>query len=280
MKRESGVLNRLRETAEFLEQTWGPAPHVGLVLGSGLGGLAPSGGERLPFCRVPHYSPPSVTGHAGEVVLDRTSGLVCLSGRLHAYEGLPLAEVVFPVEALALWGVELFLLTNAAGGINVDLMPGDLMLIADHINLMGESPLAGPPLAELGGRFVDLGDAYCKKLRKLARRCAGEVGVPLKQGVYAALRGPNYETPAEIRMLRLLGADAVGMSTVPEVIALRRMRRRVLAFSCITNLAAGTLSTVLNHTDVLQCAEASQVHLGRLTGRVVESLRTQPEGGF
>jgi len=266
------------ETAAFFEQRWGKAPRFGLVLGSGLGGLAPSDGERVPYTEVPHFPALSVAGHKGEVVFDRNQSLICLDGRLHCYEGVSLREVVFSVESLASWGVKLFILTNSAGAINVDLAPGDIMLISDHLNLMGESPLAGPLRGETGSRFVDLTDAYCRDLRKLALQSAEATGVPLKRGVYAAVRGPNYETPAEVRMLRALGADAVGMSTVPEVIALRWMGCRVLGLSCITNMAAGTLPTVLNHDDVLRRAAATGEHLSRLTRKIILSLLQEEPG--
>jgi purine-nucleoside phosphorylase len=228
-------------------------PRVGLVLGSGLGPFADDLDDlvRVPYGQIPHFPASSVVGHAGNLCLGRVGAVpvACLQGRAHLYEGRRVDEVVFGVSLLARLGVSAVLLTNAAGGIAGTLSPGSLMLITDHLNLTGENPLQGPAVAGVP-RFVDMSYAYDPELSELARRAARAVGVDLAQGVYAGLRGPNYETPAEIRMLSVLGADAVGMSTVLEVLALRGLGVRVAAVSCITNLAAGLSKTTLSHDEV------------------------------
>lgn len=268
--------SRLSAAAETLRSAWGEAPQTAVVLGSGLGEAFPDADceSHLEFRQIPGFPEPSIPGHAGQLRVVPLGGrrVAVLDGRVHLYEGLPASQVVFPVRALAWWGVGEFVLTNAAGGIGSDLTPGDLMVVCDHLNLTGTSPLEGPPMDFLGQRFPDLSEAYSRRLIELCRACATGEGIALKQGVYAAVRGPNYETPAEILMLRQLGADAVGMSTVPEVIALRQMGREVLALSCITNLAAGTLSVKLDHQDVLREAVRCSNHLGRLLARLMREL--------
>lgn len=231
-------------------------PTVGVVLGSGLGAFGDRLSFKIPYADIPGMPTPKVAGHPGNLCLGKlgSATVACLQGRVHTYEGHELDAVVFGVRLLAKLGCRAVLLTNAAGGIGPHLSPGRLMLIDDHINLMGRNPLVGPNDAALGTRFPDMSHAYDPRLRELALKAAGEVGVPLARGVYAAMLGPSYETPAEIRMLRVLGADAVGMSTVPEVIALRHMGIRTAAMSCITNLAAGISPTPLNHAEVEEVA--------------------------
>jgi len=251
--------SRLEEAAERLSQELGPSPEAVLCFGSGLGGQSAglsSGKGSLAFEQIPHFPVPTVAGHPGQLIVeDGQSGRYCrLHGRVHLYEGLSAQDVVFPVRALALWGVKTFVLTNAAGGIGAHLRPGDLMLITDHINFLGENPLVGSAGDEFGDRFPDMSEPYSSSLMELAELCASDLGVELKRGVYAAVKGPSYETPAEIRMLRAFGADAVGMSTVPEVIALRQMDREILGISLITNWAAGLHREDLNHDDVLRVA--------------------------
>jgi len=247
--------NRLDEAAAFLRPRLASSPRVGLVLGSGLAGLADAVEDRLviPVAEIPGFEVSGVPGHAGELVSGTMADLdiVLLNGRVHLYEGHNPAEVVFPVRVMALLGVELLILTNAAGGIRSDLAPGRIMLIEDHINLTGQNPLVGPNLDGLGLRFPDMTRAYDPALGKIASEAATEAGVPLDVGVYAALSGPSYETPAEVRMLAVLGADAVGMSTVPETLAARHAGLRVLAFSMISNMAAGLGGTPLTHDEVL-----------------------------
>lgn len=255
----------------------GFVPRVGVVLGSGLGafGDAIEGCTKIPYADV-GFPSSSIVGHAGNLCLGtvgpREVPVACMQGRVHGYEGHPPDKVVFGVRALARWGCTHFVLTNAAGGVNTALEPGDLMLVVDHLDLMGWSPLRGPNDDSLGARFVDLSVAYDIEMRKLAREAAREAGVTLREGVYCALSGPSYETPAEIRMLRMLGADAVGMSTVPEVVALRHLGARVVAISCVTNKGAGISVGPLDHAEVQEVASRARdsfvAVLSRLIGKM------------
>jgi purine-nucleoside phosphorylase len=237
-------------------------PRVGLVLGSGLGAFGDGleGLVKVPFATIPHMPSPGVSGHAGNLCLGSVGGVpvACLQGRSHTYEGHDMDSVVFGVRLLARLGCSAVLLTNAAGGIRPSFKPGTLMLILDHLNFMGRNPLVGPNPSELGPRFPDMTRAYDRGLAELARSAAEEVGVPLEEGVYAAMLGPSYETPAEIHMLRTVGADAVGMSTVPEVVALRHASIRVGAISCITNMAAGMSGSLLDHSEVEETARETR----------------------
>jgi len=250
---DASEASKLSEAATFVQRsTAGGAPRVGLVLGSGLGALADTLGglERLAFSAIPHHPTSSVAGHAGNLCLGELGGVrvACMQGRVHAYEGHPLSRVVFGARLLAELGCQTVLLSNAAGGIADRLHAGSLMRIDDHINLMGDNPLRGASVR--GPRFPDMSQAYDAELGQLCELSARAAGVTLERGVYAGLLGPSYETPAEIRMLKTLGADAVGMSTVPEVIALRQIGVRVGAVSCITNLAAGRSLEPLSHAEV------------------------------
>lgn len=248
----------------------GPTPRVGVVLGSGLGGFAEQLTESavVPYSQIVGMPSPDVAGHSGQLHLGKLDGCVvaCLQGRAHAYEGHAVEAVCFGVTLLAALGCSAVLLTNAAGGIDVSFRAGDLMLITDHINLTGLNPLRGPADARTP-RFVDLSRAYDVDLCQCARDAASLVGVPLKEGTYAGLLGPTYETPAEIRMLRTLGAHAVGMSTVLEVIALRGLGVPVGAISCITNLAAGMSEGRLSHDEVQATAQAVQPRFEQLMRR-------------
>jgi purine-nucleoside phosphorylase len=233
-------------------------PLVGVVLGSGLGAWADSLSRavKVPYADIPHMPLSTVPGHAGNLVVGFAGGVpvACLQGRVHPYEGHPAVRAVFGVRLLARLGCRAAVLTNAAGGIRPDFGPGDFMLLSDHLNLSGMNPLVGPNEDAMGPRFPDMSTAYDPPMRALAHEAAGEVGVALHEGVYAALLGPSYETPAEIRMLQRLGADAVGMSTALEVIALRHMGVRCGAMSCITNLAAGISKVELAHAEVEETA--------------------------
>jgi len=238
------------------------APRVGVVLGSGLGAFGDSleGLVKIPYAELPHMPASRVVGHAGNLCFGAVRGVpvVCMQGRVHLYEGHPVSAVVHGVRAMARLGAQSVLLTNAAGGIEPGWSAGDLMVIADHLNLTGTSPLLGPNEDALGPRFPDMSRAYDDALRAALKEVAAAAGIALREGVYAGLLGPTYETPAEVRMLRRLGANAVGMSTVAEVIALRHMGVRVGAMSCITNLAAGITSATLDHKEVEQTARARQ----------------------
>ena len=253
---EPALLGRLDATASWIRARRDAAPRVGLVLGSGLGSFAERLKNRIaiPYEEIPHFPVPSgVVGHAGELVLGDVGStpVVVLSGRVHFYEGRPMTDVVYPARVLARLGVGAVVLTNAAGGVRRTFRPGDLMLISDHINAFGTNPLIGPNEEALGARFPDMSAVYDKKLRGLAKSTARQLKVPLREGVYLGNSGPSYETPAEIRAYRTLGADAVGMSTIPEAIALRHAGVRVLGISTITNMAAGILPQPLVHAEVL-----------------------------
>lgn len=269
----TGLDRELDQARHFVTSRFPAPPAVGVVLGSGLGAFADSlaGLARLPYHEIPHMPQAAVVGHAGQLCFGRVGPVpvACLQGRVHAYEGHPLERVVFGVRLLAELGCRAVLLTNAAGGIRPGLAPGDLMLLRDHLNLTGRNPLVGPN-DDRGPRFPDLSHAYDPAVRDAAHRAATELGVRLHEGVYAAMLGPTYETPAEIRMLSILGADAVGMSTVPEVIALRHRGVRVGAMSCITNLAAGLSHGTLEHAEVEATARSARAAFTRLLARWIE----------
>jgi purine-nucleoside phosphorylase len=233
-------------------------PDVAVVLGSGLGDFASrlSGATSIPYSDLPHWPVSNVIGHEGRLVVGALGGkrVAALSGRVHFYEGHDLRTVSFAARVIGRLGVKALILTNAAGGINVALTPGTLMVIDDHINLLGSNPLVGPNEEAFGARFPDMSEVYSKRLRALAGEVAAAQGLKIGHGVYVALHGPSYETPAEIRFLRAIGADAVGMSTVPEAIVARHMGVEVLGISCITNAAAGVLPQPLNHDEVMDVA--------------------------
>ena len=245
-------------------------PKIALVLGSGLGGFADefANAVKIAYAKIPNFPQSTAVGHAGQLVLGTVEGVevVGMQGRVHLYEGYSVKEVTFPVRVFARMGVKAVVLTNAAGGINKEFTQGRLVVIRDHINLQGVNPLSGPNDEHFGPRFPDMSEAYDKKFRALALAEGRRLGINLGEGVYAALAGPSYETPAEIRYLRTMGADLVGMSTVPEVIAARHSGLRVLGISCVTNAAAGVLDQPLDHQEVLETAE-------RVKGQFIALLR-------
>lgn len=247
------------EAAAFIQGKGGVQPEVGLILGSGLGVLADllEDAVSIPYSDIPHFPVSTVEGHEGELLLGKIQSrpVVLMKGRFHMYEGYGPELTAFPVRVMKQLGVKSLLVTNAAGGINTAFEPGDLMLITDHLNMTGRNPLIGPNDPALGVRFPDMSEAYSRRLRKLALDTAESQGVALQLGVYAGLLGPTYETPAEIIMLRTLGADAVGMSTVSEVIVARHSGMEVLGISCISNMAAGILDQPLSHDEVMETAE-------------------------
>ena len=251
-------------------------PLLGLILGSGLGAYADSFQDRtvIPFDGIPHFPSSTVEGHPGNLIVGNAEGVpaVALQGRVHLYEGYPIAEVAFPARVLGCLGIRRLLVTSAAGGINLDFRPGDLMLITDHINLMGVNPLVGSNLEKLGPRFPDMSEAYDSGLRRIALAAAREMGIELRQGIYAGLCGPSFETPAEIRMLRAIGADAVGMSTVPEVLVAGHMGIPVLGISCITNMAAGILPQKLTHQEVIDTTGRVKQRFASLLQKVIPRL--------
>ncbi len=245
-------------------------PRVAVVLGSGLGAFADTLDNPVStsYADIPGWPRSTAIGHAGKLIVGGVAGtqVAVLAGRAHLYEGYTAQQAVFGIRYLRKLGVESVILTNAAGGVNVKFGPGQLVLIADHINLLGQNPLTGPNDDLLGPRFPDMSEAYAKPYRELARAAGREMGLELPEGVYAALPGPSYETPAEIRYLRTIGADLVGMSTVPETIAANHLGMKVLGISCVTNAAAGVLDQKLNHAEVLEVGE-------RMKGTLIELLR-------
>ena len=251
-------------------------PRLGVILGSGLGEVVArlENPRRIPYASLPHFPKSTVIGHAGELALGDWRGMAAaiLCGRMHLYEGYTPFEVVLPTRALALAGVEYLFVTCAAGGIGARCAPGTLMILSDHLNFQGANPLAGPEDSKLGSRFVDLTEAYDAELRAAARRSARKLGLRCSEGVYAGLLGPSFETPAEIRALKRLGAGAVGMSTVPEVIAARQLGVRVLGVASITNRAAGLSPRPLSHEEVLETGRQGAITLGRLLDGVVASI--------
>jgi purine-nucleoside phosphorylase len=269
-----------QETVDSITSICAVKPLLGLILGSGLGSYADTlqNKQEFPFEKLPHFPKPTVVGHSGKLIIGETGGVAvaALQGRIHFYEGYSLQEVTYPTRILGILGIRKLIITNAAGGINMKFRPGDLMVITDHLNLMGTNPLIGPNPDELGDRFPDMSDAYDSNMRQITMRVAAQNGIPLQQGIYAGLSGPSYETPAEIRMLRILGADAVGMSTVPEVIVANHMRIPVLGLSCITNMAAGILPQKLTHQEVLVTTEKVREQFAILLSKIVPKLASHP----
>ncbi|MGE5647316.1 MAG: purine-nucleoside phosphorylase [Acidobacteriota bacterium] len=251
-------------------------PRIAVVLGTGLGAFAGELTNRteIPYSEIPGWPQPTAEGHEGKLVYGCVgeTPVAVLSGRVHLYEGYTPAQVVFGVREMARRGVETFVFTNAAGGINFEYSRGALVLVADHINLQGSNPLVGPNDETLGPRFPDMSEAYSAELRAKARDVAAELGIPLREGVYAALLGPSFETPAEIRYLRAIGADLVGMSTVPEVIAVNHMGCRALAISCVTNMAAGILPRKITHGEVIETGEMMRGTLVRFLKALLPRL--------
>jgi purine-nucleoside phosphorylase len=266
----SSVAARVDDCVFAIRKRVAIEPRVGVVLGSGLGAFADSleGLVKIPYAELPHMPSSAVPGHAGNLCFGSVEGVpvVCMQGRVHLYEGHPVDKVVHGVRTMARMGVRCVLLTNAAGGLEPSWSPGDLMVVTDHINLTCVSPLTGPNDDALGPRFPDMTTAYDPGLRAALHATAAQANIALREGVYAALPGPSYETPAEVRMVRMLGAQAVGMSTVHEVIALRHMGVRVGALSCITNLAAGIGARPLDHAEVEATARSQGGVLTKLIG--------------
>jgi purine-nucleoside phosphorylase len=274
----SAIGARVDETVNAVRAKTKAQPRVGVVLGSGLGAFADTLTDlvKIPYASLPHLPASAVVGHAGNLCFGQIDdvNVVCMQGRVHFYEGHPLWQVVHGVRTMARLGVSSVLITNASGGLEAGWSAGELMVVTDHLNLMFQHPLLGPNDDTLGTRFPDMTEAYDKTLRDQLEHVAKDAGITLRHGVYAGLTGPSYETPAEIRMLRTLGAQAVGMSTVPEVIALRHMRVRVAALSCITNMAAGLGATELHHADVEATAKARRADLQTLLAGWIKKAGT------
>jgi purine-nucleoside phosphorylase len=246
----------IQEAAQYIRSQTALRPAIGVVLGSGLGAFADELAERMeiPYTAIPGWPASTAVGHAGKLIIGKLGDLAVavLAGRAHLYEGNTPAQAVYGVRVLRALGTRSMVVTNAAGGINLELQRGGLVLISDHINLQGCNPLVGPNDDELGPRFPDMSEAYSRHYREVAKEVAAEQCIPITEGVYAAMLGPSYETPAEIRFLRIIGADVVGMSTVPEVIVANHMGMKVLGISCVTNMAAGILPQKINHEEVLE----------------------------
>jgi purine-nucleoside phosphorylase len=267
--------DKVQQTADWLRAHVG-SPDVGIVLGSGLGDFTNGLTDPVTFAygEIPNWPASAVVGHAGRLVVGTMAGrrVAALSGRVHFYEGHDLRTVTFAARAMATLGVKTLILTNAAGGINLNFKPGTLMLMEDHINLLGSNPLVGANEDRFGPRFPDMTEVYSKRLRDIAVEAAARLGLPLARGVYVAVHGPSYETPAEIRAFRTLGADAVGMSTVPEAIVARHMGVEVLGISCITNPAAGVLPQPLVHDEVMEVARRVRAEFSALLEAIIERL--------
>ncbi len=267
---ETDLFTRAESAASYVHSQTKLRPQIGLVLGSGLGGFADElvGATRIPYAQIPTFPHSTAIGHAGQLVIGKAGdvAVAVMHGRVHMYEGYSASEVAFPVRVLGRMGVRAVILTNAAGGINLEYGQGALVMIRDHINLQGQNPLVGANDERLGPRFPDMSYTYAKRYREIALEEAKKLSIPPREGVYVALLGPSYETPAEIRYLRTIGADLVGMSTVPEAIAARHMGMNVLAISCVTNMAAGILDQPLAHDEVLETGR-------RVMGQFIGLLR-------
>ncbi|MGG1551710.1 purine-nucleoside phosphorylase [Paenibacillus ferrarius] len=276
MTTPSSLIAQIQEAADFISRETKFTPQIGLILGSGLGVLADLIQQPIviDYARIPHFPVSTVEGHAGELVVGEIEGkqVIIMKGRFHAYEGYGAETVSFPVRVMKALGVQTLIVTNAAGGINESYQVGDLMVIADHLNLTFKNPLIGPNDPALGVRFPDMSEAYSKRLRKLAHEVAASQDFKLQEGVYVGLLGPNYETPAEIRMFRTLGGDAVGMSTVPEVIVARHAGIEVLGFSCISNMASGILDQPLSHAEVMETTERVKPKFLKLVLGIISAL--------
>ncbi|KHD85821.1 purine-nucleoside phosphorylase [Heyndrickxia ginsengihumi] len=267
---------QVERAASFLKNKYTGQPKIGLILGSGLGILADEikNAVNIPYKEIPNFPISTVAGHAGQLVFGSLNDqeVVAMQGRFHYYEGYHFDQVTFPVRVMKELGVEVLIVTNAAGGVNVTFNAGDLMIISDHINFMGSNPLMGPNDANLGVRFPDMTNAYDTELQALARSIADQLNINIQQGVYVGFTGPSYETPAEIRMVRTLGGDAVGMSTVPEVIVARHAGLKVLGISCISNMAAGILDTPLNHEEVIEVTNRIRDDFSTYVKEIVKQL--------
>jgi purine-nucleoside phosphorylase len=268
--------DQVAAASDFIRGQSKALPAIAVVLGSGLGDFASRLGKAASFSyqQIPHWPAATVVGHEGRLVIGEVKGrrIAALSGRAHFYEGHELRTVTFATRVLGALGVKTLILTNAAGGVNTRFSPGSLMVIDDHINLMGSNPLIGPNEERFGPRFPDMTEVYSKRLRRVAEEAGQTIGVTLEHGVYVVWHGPSYETPAEIRYLRMIGADAVGMSTVPEAIVARHMGVEVLGISCITNFAAGVLPQPLNHEEVLATAQRVRGQFTALLEAIIERV--------
>lgn len=268
--------NHIQNAASFINDKLNQQPKIGLILGSGLGVLADDieNSVKIPYNEIPGFPVSTVEGHAGQLVCGQLSGVevIAMQGRFHYYEGYSMDKVTFPVRVMKELGIDKLIVTNAAGGVNESFEPGDLMIITDHINNMGTNPLIGPNDSSFGVRFPDMSEAYSKNLRGIAKEVADKNKLTLKEGVYVGNPGPVYETPAEVRMIRTMGGDAVGMSTVPEVIVAKHAGLEVLGISCISNMAAGILDQPLSHEEVIETTEKVKSSFLLLVNEIVKML--------
>ncbi len=271
------LIDQVNETIQVIKQRVSQKPEIAIVLGSGLSPIAESltDQEIIPYGELPHFRQSTAPGHEGRLIFGKLNGVsvLCMQGRLHYYEGYSLQEVTYPIRVMAKLGIEQLILTNACGGLNPADKPGQLMLITDHINLLGHNPLIGPNEAEFGARFPDMSEVYSRRLGSFAREMAQDLEIPLVEGVYVACTGPSYETPAEIRWFQSLGARGVGMSTVPEAIVANHSGIEILGISCITNPAAGILGVPLTEEEVIEAGNAASANFVRLLVGVVGRMR-------
>lgn len=268
---------RIKETGEFIKSKLHNIPDIGIVLGSGLGPLADqlNNAINIDYSEIPNFPVSTVEGHAGMFVIGELEGklIMCMKGRFHYYEGYSLEEVTLPIRIMSYLGIKNLILTNASGGVNLDFIPGDLMIIKDHINCSALNPLIGKNIEEMGLRFPSASDIYTKEIREIVKTIAKNEGIDVKEGIYFYSTGPTYETPAEIRAFRLLGADAIGMSTIPEAIIACHCGMKLLGISCITNMAAGILDQPLTHKEVFETAERTKDKFAKLIKACVRNIK-------
>ncbi len=266
----------MERTVDYIKSKIGDfKPEIAIVLGSGLGELADEYCDiKLAYSEIPGFPVSTVKGHNGNLVFAKVNGknVMMMQGRFHFYEGHSMQTVTYPIKIMKKLGVETIIITNAAGGVNPYFKPSSLMVIKDHINFMGTNPLIGPNDDTLGERFPDMSEVYTKSLREVAHTCSKNLNIPVEEGIYIALTGPTYETPAEVNMVRTLGADAVGMSTVPEAIVASYLKMKVLGISCICNSAAGISTVGLSHKEVLEAAEKAKTNFKKLVLEIIKSI--------
>ncbi len=276
------IMSQLNESADFIRSKFNRPLSVGLILGSGLGAFADDlkDSVKISYNDIPNFPQNNshIEGHAGTLVLSEIApdfSIACMQGRFHYYEGHSMAQVIYPIRVMKQLGVDTLIVTNAAGGLNPEFQTGNLMLITDHLNLMGENPLRGPNIDELGPRFPDMSEAYNLNMQAMAKASAKKLNIELSSGVYAAVSGPSYETPAEVKMIKALGADAVGMSTVPEVLTANHMGIKTLGISCITNLAAGISAHKLSHAEVMESGQRVRDQFISLIQDILKQVNTE-----
>lgn len=270
------LYSKLNEALDFIKSKSKYNPSIGLVLGSGLGSLAEQieDPEYYLYSEIPHFPVSTVEGHKGRLVIGKLQGkeVIAMEGRFHYYEGYDMSEVTFPIRVMKLIGIEYLIVTNAAGAVNTDFKPGDLMLITDHINFSGINPLRGKNLDSFGARFPDMSEPYNKELINKVKSIASSINIPLREGVYLMMSGPTYETPSEVKMIRTLGGDAVGMSTVPEVIIANHSKIEVIGISCMTNMAAGILNKPLSHEEVIETSSKVKKDFILLMNNIIKNI--------